>query len=369
MKVLFYSRVFPPSVGGMERFAEDLADWLATNGHDVIVTTRTPAPSAADRARPYRVLRASSLGTLLGVARRADVVHVSGLSVKGIALAIAAGRRPVVTHHGHQAVCPTGLAWNSDGGCPAGPRLGPCGRCAERGSQAVAKVGAHSVAARLANVNVCVSHYMARRLGLPRSRVIYNPVAARAFAAQAPGPGEEGVIAFAGRLVAEKGLDLLIRALAYLPSARLEVAGDGPLRESLEVLAKDFGVSSRVWFLGERTFEDVAELYARAAVVCVPSIWHEPFGYSAAEAMAMERPVVATPNGALAELLGDGRGFIVHKPTPEALAAVLAATMEDERGRLVAAARARAFACAELGLDTLGPRYVECYQYAAWRRP
>jgi glycosyltransferase involved in cell wall biosynthesis len=173
------------------------------------------------------------------------------------------------------------------------------------------------------------------------------------------------VIAFAGRLVAEKGLDLLIRALAYLPSARLEVAGDGPLRESLETLAKDLGVSSRISFVGAIPFEGVAELYARAAVVCVPSAWHEPFGYSAAEATAMERPVVATPNGALLELLRDGRGFVAEQATPEALASALSSALRNPTARGLAAARARAFAIAELTLDVLGPRYLQCYLEAA----
>ncbi|MDE2179513.1 MAG: glycosyltransferase family 4 protein [candidate division NC10 bacterium] len=365
MRILLYSRVFPPAVGGMERFAEDLAGWLAGHGHAVTVATRTPTPRAADHVRSYRVLRAASLGTLLGAARRADVIHVNGLSVKGIALALSVGRRPVVTHAGHQAICPTGLAWNSDGGCSAGPRPGPCGGCAEQGLSVVAKVRAHRVGTQLAAINVCVSHYLAGRLGLLWNRVIYNPVATRAFAAQAPGPGEEGVIAFAGRLVAEKGLDLLIRALAYLPSARLDVAGNGPLRESLETLAKDLGVSSRVWFLGERTFEGVAELYARAAVVCVPSICHESFGYSAAEAMAMERPVVATPNGALPELLGNSRGFVAERATPEALAVALSGALVDPAARSRVAASAQAFALAELDIGVIGRRYVQCYEDAA----
>lgn len=348
----------------MERFAEDLAGWLAGRGHEVTVATRTTAPTAADRARPYGVLRAASLRTLLGATRRADMVHVNGLSVKGIALAIAAGRWPVVTHAGHQAICPTGLAWNSDGGCSAGPRPGPCGGCTERGPQAVARVSAHHVAARLAGVNVCISRYLAWRLGMPRSRIIYNPVAARAFAARVLGSGQEGVIAFAGRLVAEKGLDLLIQALVRLPGVRLEIAGDGPLRESLEVLAKTLGISSRISFLGVLSFEGVVELYARAAVVCVPSAWHEPFGYSAAEAMAMERPVVATPNGALPELLGKGRGFVAERPTPEALASALAGALVDPEARGRVAASARAFALAELDIEVIGRRYVQCYEDA-----
>ncbi|MEM4217779.1 MAG: hypothetical protein QXZ09_07120 [Candidatus Methanomethylicaceae archaeon] len=57
-------------------------------------------------------------------------------------------------------------------------------------------------------VNVCVSRYLAERIGVPRSHVIYNVVSKAAFEVQADGPGWDGLVAFARRLVAEKGLGL-----------------------------------------------------------------------------------------------------------------------------------------------------------------
>jgi glycosyltransferase involved in cell wall biosynthesis len=212
---------------------------------------------------------------------------------------------------------------------------------------------------------VTVSRYLERRLRLPRSLTIYNPVSSAVFGARAPGPGDDSLVGFAGRLVAEKGLDLLLRAIALVPEARLEVAGDGPLRDDWLALADRLGIAGRVRFVGALPFEHVAELYARAAVVCVPSAWDEPFGYAAAEAMAMERPVVATPNGALVELLADGRGFLGHQATPEALASELARALGDDRARAEVASRAHAYAAAELAIDALGDRYLQVYQGTA----
>jgi glycosyltransferase involved in cell wall biosynthesis len=222
----------------------------------------------------------------------------------------------------------------------------------------------HRAGALRATRNVTISQYQRRRLALPRDQVVYNPVARRAFAAGAPGPGTPGLVAFAGRLVAEKGVDHLLRALVACPDAQLEIAGDGDRRADLERLADDLGLRRRVRFLGALPASGVAELYARAAVVCVPSLWHEPFGYSAAEAMAMQRPVVATPSGALVELLADGRGYVASDMEPASLATALTLGLSDEAARERTAACARDFAADEVSIDVVGPRYAEIYREA-----
>jgi glycosyltransferase involved in cell wall biosynthesis len=365
VRVLLYSRVFPPAVGGMERFAEHLAAWLAARGHDVTVVTQTPAKPNTDRDRTYRVLRKPSPGVLGRAFREAEAVQVNGLSCRAVAAAVAAGRRPVTTHAGHQAICPTGLAWSERGECEAGPGRGPCGVCPRRGPVGMVGVALHRSAARVCRWNVCVSRYLERRLALPRSAVVYNPVPAKSLASRGPTAGEDGLIAFAGRLVAEKGLHILLRALQRLPHARLEVAGEGPLRSSAEQLAATLRVADRVRFRGALPLEGIAELYARASVVCVPSAWEEPFGYAAAEAMAMGRPVVATPKGALRELLEGGRGFLAARDDPPALATALEAALSDPRSRRQAGERAVNFADRELGLEVIGPRYEFLYEETA----
>jgi glycosyltransferase involved in cell wall biosynthesis len=365
LNILLYSRVFPPSVGGMERFAATLAAELAGQGHELVVATRTPTPIDTDRSLPYRVLRRPEPSALFRAARRADAVHVNGASANGIALAVSAGRRPLVTHQAHQAVCPTGLAWSEKGECIAGPRAGPCPSCPGKGVLGKARVAIHRAGDRAALENVCVSGYLKERLQLPKSETVYNPVSNSAYASVSAGLGESELVAFAGRLVAEKGLHLLLRALALLPSVRLEVAGDGPLKGSLDALVRQLDLGSRVRFLGALPFEGVAELYSRAALVCVPSLWGEPFGYAAAEAMAMERPVVATPRGSLIELLGAGRGFVATGMDPHDLATTILQALEDDGSRTANASRARAFAEAELTDGTIGGRYLDLYQLVA----
>jgi glycogen(starch) synthase len=214
-------------------------------------------------------------------------------------------------------------------------------------------------------VNVCISQYLSERANVPRSVTIYNPVADKAFKAEVGSHQRDDVIVFAGRLVAEKGLDVLLHAVAMLPGVRLRIAGDGPMRSVWQRLAAEIGVGDRAEFLGAISFDELGELYANAAVVCVPSAWEEPFGYAAAEAMAMGRAVVATPSGALRELLADGRGFVAAAPTPEALARILHEALEDIGGRVAVERQARDFALSDLSMECVGPKYEALYKAVA----
>jgi glycosyltransferase involved in cell wall biosynthesis len=153
------------------------------------------------------------------------------------------------------------------------------------------------------------------------------------------------VVGTLARLVPMKGIVYLIRALAALndvPKLRLEIAGSGPERLSLEREVQVNGLSDRVCFLGWRT--DVAALLARWDVYVQPSLG-EPFGIAALEAMTASLPVVGTSAGGLAELVEHGRtGWLVPPCDPVALADRLRALLVDQtmRHRMGAAGRERA---------------------------
>lgn len=365
MRILLYSRAFPPSIGGMERFAEDLASWMAARGHFVTVMTRTSAPSRSDRGKPYRILRGGGPLATAGAFAGIDAVHINGLSLKGIARSSIAGQRPVVTHAGYQAICPAGLAWSARGLCNV--RMGGADRCSvcpRAGVAGRANVRLHRLGAAVAAANVCVSDYLAKRTNLPRSVMIYNPISKVAFESELDGDRRDLVL-FAGRLVTEKGLDLLLHAMVLVPDVRIRIAGEGPMRSTWERLAGEIGLAGRVRFLGAKSFTELVEHYRDAAVVCVPTLSPESFGYTAAEAMAMGRAVVATPSGALPELLADGRGFVAAAATPKALAAALREALENGGRRKRAEKRARDFALSNLSVDCVGPQYEALYESAA----
>ena len=166
-------------------------------------------------------------------------------------------------------------------------------------------------------------------------------------------PPNEQMILFVGRIEPLKGVDTLLRALAYIRSTNnldccphyLAIIGGDPevsedrLNEEMgrvQALSAELGLSDIVLFLGKRSQESLPYYYSAADVVVVPS-HYESFGMVALEAMACGTPVVASQVGGLAFLVQDGvTGFVVPNGEPELLGQHLIETLLDPelRGRL-----------------------------------
>lgn len=146
------------------------------------------------------------------------------------------------------------------------------------------------------------------------------------------GTGEETVslVGAFGRLAAVKNYPLFLEA-ARIVSARerlrIVIAGDGPERQRLEALAASHGIASRVEFVG--WMENPYPLLAIMDVVVLTST-AEGFGLVLLEAMALERPVVATDVGGVREIVEHGNnGLLVPAADPEALAAAIIGLLRD----------------------------------------
>ena len=180
--------------------------------------------------------------------------------------------------------------------------------------------------------------------------VIPNSVDPRRIDASPRRP-EAGLVISVARLVEKKGLDDLVVACGVLRSqgmpVRLEIAGDGELRASLERVAERAGAD--VVFHGAMPHESVVGLYARATVFAIPCVIassgdRDGLPTSVLEAMAAGVPVVTTAVNWLAEVVTDGEtGLLVPQHDPEALALALRRILDDERlaDRLARAARRR----------------------------
>jgi glycosyltransferase involved in cell wall biosynthesis len=147
-------------------------------------------------------------------------------------------------------------------------------------------------------------------------------------------PAEQPTIVFAGRLVREKGVEVLLRAIAkvvaQVPEVQLLVAGMGPEQERLARLAASLGLSSHVSWLGHLSQPEMERRFAGAWVQVVPSLWAEPFGMVAAEAMMRGTAVVATRAGGLVEIVQDEvTGLLVPPGDVEALAGALLRLVRD----------------------------------------
>lgn len=174
-------------------------------------------------------------------------------------------------------------------------------------------------------------------------------------------------VAFAGRLVREKGIDVLLPAFARvaerIPEARLFIAGDGPERDNVRRLMNHLGLASRVILLGHVARSEVEQHFDEAWVQVVPSRWAEPFGIVAIEAMMRGTAVIASNSGGLAEIVQDGQtGLLVAPGDVNMLADALLTLLQDRESAERMGRAGREAALAQFSEATYVDRFVALYQ-------
>lgn len=169
--------------------------------------------------------------------------------------------------------------------------------------------------------------------GWPRDRTWYLPNFVDARSAPAipraahDTPDDVPLLLALGRLHVNKAFDVLLEALARLPTAYLWLAGEGPLRHELEAQAAQAGIAERVRFLGWRT--DVPALFASCDVFVCPSR-HEPLGNVVIEAWAQRKPLVATRSQGPSALVEDGEtGLLVPIDDAQEIAAAVTRVIDE----------------------------------------
>lgn len=185
----------------------------------------------------------------------------------------------------------------------------------------------------------------------------------------APRPRErvrEGlVVGFAGRLVEAKGPDLLIAAAADLPDARIEILGDGPLRDQLEEQAQGLGMGERVTFLGTLPSVEMPSFYRRLDALVLPSRsrpnWVEQFGRVLIEAMACGVPVVGSDSGEIPHVIGEG-GLVFPEGDVGELRGRLQRLKRDSELRVELARKGRNRVLAHYTQTQIAARTLEVYR-------
>jgi len=206
-----------------------------------------------------------------------------------------------------------------------------------------------------ADAYIFVSEYLLRywTAVLPELKgtyVIHNGASEELFY---PSPGgierknEIPVILYVGRLLHDKGVHVLLKAMELLnqrgTSAMCKIVGSAfsgsskatPYVEGLLAAKPD-----NVEFIGSRSQTEVADEFRAADLLCVPSTWQEPFGKVNVEAMACALPVVATRVGGIPEIAREGGIVLVEPNSAEELASALSTLLEDHQERLKLAAKA-----------------------------
>ncbi|MGB3754760.1 MAG: glycosyltransferase family 4 protein [Rivularia sp. (in: cyanobacteria)] len=186
------------------------------------------------------------------------------------------------------------------------------------------------------NTVVALSHAMKANLeaeGITPVKVVHNGVPKRELR---PPLSEPPTVAFAGRLVLEKGIDVLLKAFARVkervPEAELIIAGQGVEAENLKSLAEELAVSNSVKWLGHIPRPELEQNFDAAWVQVVPSLWAEPFGNVTTEAMMRGTAVIASATGAQPEIVRDNEtGFLVQPGDVTALADALLKLLSNRK--------------------------------------
>lgn len=333
--------------GGIETYVTRVSHALRGQGHQVRLMTSSvgsSARAAADYVAFGTDNRAAQallqIANPFAVARvraavrdfRPDVVQVN-MFEQYLSPAIFPALRQVPTIalvHYSKPVCPTALKLLPNGAMCEVPAGLVCWRshCVglaewlrDRPRYAMIRSGL----ARTAKVLAC-SRWMAGQLRL-------NGIAAEAIPLPVPPPepgflrtpSPEPVFLYCGRLNWEKGVDLLLHAFARVlverPAARLRILGGGPRQAALETLAEDLGIKGAVSVEGRAPFGEVEAALRQAWALLAPSIWPEPLGLTAIEAITRGVPAITSAAGGFAETVVPGvSGSLVPNGDERALA-------------------------------------------------
>jgi glycosyltransferase involved in cell wall biosynthesis len=382
MKILLVNDYATPD-GGAEVQVQLLRTALRARGHDVRLFASSaggPQPGAADdvcfgaTSALRTPLQAANPSALLGLRRvlarfDPDIVHVRLFLTQLSPLILAPLRTvPSIWHVvWYQAICPRGTLLMPDGR-DCDHRAGiACTRSLRAGAWAPAMLQRALLRGRLDAFTrtITVSEASRARLaarGVQVAGVLRNGVEERPAR---PPLSDPPTVAFAGRLVPEKGADLLLRAFAALdaPDARLVVAGDGPEGQRLAALARELGVAGRVELSGALDRGALEQRLSSAWVQAMPGRWVEPFGNAGAEALMRGTALVATTPGGAAELVEEsGAGATVQRGDVPALAAALAARLSDRPRSEAEGARGRSWALAHLRFEDYVERVEALYR-------
>lgn len=165
-----------------------------------------------------------------------------------------------------------------------------------------------------------------------------------------------------GRLIDEKGVNLLLRAMEKVPEARLKVVGNGPDEVMLREQARNSSLQS-VEFLGPLWGSALDDVLHGCRAVVVPSLWHENFPYVILQAFAASKAVIGSRRGGIPELVEDGKYGLLYDATDDhALAEALGLLWSDPGKALEMGEAAKAWCDKEFNDVAFGRALMACYE-------
>jgi len=295
------------------------------------------------------------------IARRhgATIMHGHWVIPGGVTAAAAAPGRPlVISLHGSDVY--------------VAERLKPAGMAARAAFRRAGFVTACSanLATRAVALGADISRIAVVPYGVDAARFRPDAEAAARLRAELRVPADLPLIAAAGRLVRKKGFEYLIDALALVPRAVLVLAGDGTLGEELRARAASAGVADRVRFLGDRSQDHVAALFAAADLIAIPSVRDESGNVdglpnAVMEALASGTALITTSAGGIAAVVEHDRtAIVVAERDAEALGLAITRALGDPVLRKTLGAAARQLVQARFGWQQTAEQFESAYRHA-----
>ena len=278
MKILITSHKFYPDIGGIETISEILASYFATSGHTVRLLTQSPYPYNKRPAFfPFEVIRCPTPLQLLRCFLWSDIVFQNNIELRLLWPRLLVHRPVVIALH----------TWI---------------RSIQGQRNLIHKLKVSALHA--ANAVLACSEAV-RTDSCSGSIVVGNTYNHELFRLR-PDIQRQNSIVFLGRLVSDKGVDLLLHAFSSLhcPDWHLTIIGSGPELQLLQDLATFLGISQSVSFAGPLQGVELAKTLNAHELMVVPSRWQEPFGLVVLEGLASGCVVLSSDGGGLPDAVG-----------------------------------------------------------------
>jgi glycogen(starch) synthase len=292
MKILIYSSVFYPAIGGIENHTLFLAKEFVRAGHDVKVVTEQSQEGCAPLEN-IEIVHFSDMAGQIRLFLWSDVLYMPNITLKGVWLmALNPLKRWIISHNDFHLMHAHDLR----------SRL-------------------KSLAIGRASSNISVSRSVAKGLSV-KSTVIYNCYNDEIFKLYEEEERTRDFI-FVGRLVTQKGCEMLIDACSRLARPfSLSIVGYGVEAERLQAKVEALNLGGQIEFLGALHDEPLARVLNRHRTMIIPSTGPEGFGIVALEGLACGCQMVVANAGGLTEAV-DRHGDVFPMGDVDALKSLL----------------------------------------------
>lgn len=416
MRVLMLAQFYPPILGGTEQYVRALSLELVARGHDVAVATiwhEGLAHFEIDEGVRIHRIRSSMqrIPWLFGSKRRhappfpdpeltlelqrvmqkeqPDIVHAHNWLVRSfLPLKMWNRTRLIISLHDYSLVCAKQALMYHDTPC-SGPGIAKCLGCAAshygplRGMPtALSNQIMGRIERGAADMFLAVSQAVAENNGLVGGaqpfQVIPNFIDGNisgdthmsqediaAYLAQLP---EEGYLLYVGAFLKEKGVEVVLRAYAGLVNRiRTTTNKDVPPLVLIGYQTAGWHIPAidstyNIFVFKDWPHSAVMEAWKRCSIALIPSIWSEPFGIVALEAMSMGKPIIASRIGGLSDIIVDKEtGFLIPPGDDQALQEAIQYLLDnpEQRKRMGNSAKQRV---QSFQTETVVPQIEQIYR-------